>query len=64
MDNFRIKLSKLKCMFIIYDLCSRTADAVRTTAMTGLQALIQNKELASGIINELGSEILPQVNIV
>ncbi len=41
---------------------SRTAGAIRTAAMTGLQALLQNKELAADVVNELGTEILPQVD--
>ena len=41
--------------------CFRTAAAIRTAAMTGLQAVLQNRELAANVVSELGSDILPQV---
>lgn len=42
----------------------RTAAAIRTAAMTGLQVLLQSKESSDELLKELSADILPQVNII
>jgi len=48
----------------LFVLVLRTAAAIRTAAMTGLQAIVQDMGLAAGVVRELGSDILPQVRLL